>query len=505
MLMKKNLADIADEIEQIVEDRLLDSNGLLLSLLTPEQKPFPPGYFSKGKETITIPGYEKLDFSDFLNYENTGMVQGTFLSAMCLKYKCTGNENTLSKARRTFKGICRVYDMSQEIAQGFYCKPWGGRLTNETSSDQYIYTMTGLDDFFELALPEEKKRIRSMIVAMANFWLERRYCWNYYGQSLEWPKMRFISLMALAVKHGGGDKFLNEWKRLDRVQQSTSETPFRSTVPEKEFEQNAVKILSVHPDSCLSTFLSLESAMKQDNKPFYLDICRRSFEYGCLGLTDDGNTFAFLIRDKESGGLKELEQVSYNPGAFTPLSRIIGPYRRGGMQNLMFARFAASYEAYAPECGGLALAEGVLRKVGVKHLTWYEDPFLIMPPEIQWKVNVFSGDAAAHWLWCYWKLAEQNAITEIKGEKMFNPRKSRVLEVMRSRSPEEVKALNNQRRLIETVIAQLTERFNAEKIRARDLWHLTVRISRKLLAHSINCCINQKYGNPLLQFERIFC
>ena len=36
------------------------------------------------------------------------------------------------------------------------------------------------------------------------------------------------------------------------------------------------------------------------------------------------------------------------------------------------------------------------------------------------------------------------------------------------RSPEEVKALNNQRRLIETVIAQLTERFNAEKIRARD-------------------------------------
>ena len=73
------------------------------------------------------------------------------------------------------------------------------------------------------------------------------------------------------------------------------------------------------------------------------------------------------------------------------------------------------------------------------------------------------------------------------------------------RPPERVKTLNNQRRLIETVIAQLTERFNAEKIRARDLWHLTVRIGRKLLAHSINCCINQKNGNPLLQFEQIFC
>lgn len=72
------------------------------------------------------------------------------------------------------------------------------------------------------------------------------------------------------------------------------------------------------------------------------------------------------------------------------------------------------------------------------------------------------------------------------------------------RQPALVKALNNQRRLIETVIGQLTERFNIEKVRARDLWHLTVRIGRKLLAHSINCSINRKYGNPLLQFERIF-
>lgn len=72
------------------------------------------------------------------------------------------------------------------------------------------------------------------------------------------------------------------------------------------------------------------------------------------------------------------------------------------------------------------------------------------------------------------------------------------------RPPEKVKALNKQRRLIETVIGQLTEQYNIEKVRARDLWHLTVRIGRKILAHSINCCINQKYGNPLLQFERIF-
>ena len=41
------------------------------------------------------------------------------------------------------------------------------------------------------------------------------------------------------------------------------------------------------------------------------------------------------------------------------------------------------------------------------------------------------------------------------------------------------------RRLIETVIGQLTERFHIEKIRARDLWHHCARFWRKLLAHTV--------------------
>lgn len=68
----------------------------------------------------------------------------------------------------------------------------------------------------------------------------------------------------------------------------------------------------------------------------------------------------------------------------------------------------------------------------------------------------------------------------------------------------EVRSLNNRRRLIETVIGQLTERFQIEKVRARDLWHLTVRIGRKLLAHTVNCIINFNGGRPILQFEQIF-
>lgn len=63
--------------------------------------------------------------------------------------------------------------------------------------------------------------------------------------------------------------------------------------------------------------------------------------------------------------------------------------------------------------------------------------------------------------------------------------------------------ITSTRRLVETVIGQLTEQFNIEKIRARDVWHLTNRIGRKILAHTVGMMINKIAGNPPLQFERL--
>ena len=63
--------------------------------------------------------------------------------------------------------------------------------------------------------------------------------------------------------------------------------------------------------------------------------------------------------------------------------------------------------------------------------------------------------------------------------------------------------LTSTRRLVETVIGQLSQQFNIEKIRARDRWHLTNRIGRKVLAHTVGIMINKLLGYPPLQFERL--
>ena len=70
-----------------------------------------------------------------------------------------------------------------------------------------------------------------------------------------------------------------------------------------------------------------------------------------------------------------------------------------------------------------------------------------------------------------------------------------------NRDPAFVKQLMKVRRLVETVIGQLSEHFHIETVRARDLWHLTSRTARKVLAHTVSVFLNRQLGRAPLQFE----
>lgn len=70
-------------------------------------------------------------------------------------------------------------------------------------------------------------------------------------------------------------------------------------------------------------------------------------------------------------------------------------------------------------------------------------------------------------------------------------------------SPETSKYLSHVRYLIETVFSQLTERLRIKKVWARDRWHLMSRLFRKILSHTLAFMLNQKLGNPPLQFEKL--
>jgi Transposase DDE domain len=56
---------------------------------------------------------------------------------------------------------------------------------------------------------------------------------------------------------------------------------------------------------------------------------------------------------------------------------------------------------------------------------------------------------------------------------------------------------------IEMVAAQLVDRFHLKRIWARDRWHLTSRVLRKVLSHTIAVCLCLERGYPPLQFDRL--
>jgi hypothetical protein len=64
--------------------------------------------------------------------------------------------------------------------------------------------------------------------------------------------------------------------------------------------------------------------------------------------------------------------------------------------------------------------------------------------------------------------------------------------------------LSRIRYLIDTVFSQLTERYQIKKVWAQDTWHLISRLLRKIYSHTLMLILNQKSGNPPLQFARLF-
>ena len=56
---------------------------------------------------------------------------------------------------------------------------------------------------------------------------------------------------------------------------------------------------------------------------------------------------------------------------------------------------------------------------------------------------------------------------------------------------------------IETVAAQFVDRFHLKRLWARDVWHLTSRLLRKVLSHTLAVCLCLAHGLPPLQFAHL--
>lgn len=99
--------------------------------------------------------------------------------------------------------------------------------------------------------------------------------------------------------------------------------------------------------------------------------------------------------------------------------------------------------------------------------------------------------------YCSRKLKEQLAAD---GQRLVTPA---ARQAKHDATPAKKWAYSDVRYRIDTVFGQPTDRLQIKHVRARDLWHLTGRIYRKVLAHTLALILNMEQGNPPLQFERL--
>ena len=56
---------------------------------------------------------------------------------------------------------------------------------------------------------------------------------------------------------------------------------------------------------------------------------------------------------------------------------------------------------------------------------------------------------------------------------------------------------------IETVFSQLVDRYRIKRVWAKDMWHLSSRLLRKVLSHTVAFILNRSQGNPPLQISKL--
>jgi hypothetical protein len=73
----------------------------------------------------------------------------------------------------------------------------------------------------------------------------------------------------------------------------------------------------------------------------------------------------------------------------------------------------------------------------------------------------------------------------------------------RDPAPKRSALLSRFRYRIDTVFSQLAGRYCVKRVWARDLWHLTSRLVRKVLSHTVAFLLNHRMGNPPLQLAKL--
>ncbi len=391
-----------------IRDRLLrffhdPETGLIFSNLDRNTlKPPAPELFAEARNAYPVPGFS---MADIYRHENFGMCTGGYICSEVLRFRRSGEEGVLRWAVEAFEALYRIYRMGMRLGAGFFPKPYGGRFSPETSTDQVLYACVAMEALHPVAPPPVQRRIEEMMVALVDFWRRRDYRYHYFnafGDDWQWPLVRFPSLLLLAWQFSGREELLREYERLlpltTEPEHDLLNRKRAGRIPLLEWERrNHGYMLFAASDRTTMDTMQFDILLRRDPGNALAPAWRNNLEImwreGAPALAPDGKCYGIFSVDFTTGATRRI------PPGETESGRPVHGAASGW--STMIVRAGMQIAAHLPHLAGeiLPAVRNVLAKLDFEELSYFDEPERF-DAGARYKANLLSGDAAVNYLWC---------------------------------------------------------------------------------------------------------
>ena len=143
---------------------------------------------------------------DLLNYENSITTSGLYLASQAWRYSATQEPDALDQAAKAFNSLDLICKLGEgDWRPGWMGKPYSGRISDQTSPDQYLDACLGMYHYHPHAPEKVRGRIEEMFVMFADYWQSVDYKLGYFGNAWDVKSSKgaynLILLMINALAH----------------------------------------------------------------------------------------------------------------------------------------------------------------------------------------------------------------------------------------------------------------------------------------------------------------
>lgn len=351
---------------------------------------------------------------EFLPYEDAGMATGEFLASQSYRYLATRAYEARELADRAFAGICRIYGLGHQRREGYFPKPYGGRISDQISRDQYLYAMRGLAAYYEIADAEEQPRIEKMLGTMGRYWMDVDYRTSYFGLPSsshldDFMGSLYLGIIALARDFSGDPKLAQEYLRLRdelRLGERMSETLRGLFRQGHTYDGGTVFRQHDNPVMMKTMASDVLWQLDSEHRGLWRKALRRFWEDEMLIMLDreTGRNYFFMGYDPTTDR-PFLSEPGVFPGLVNPLN--LSALTWGGLRQTTGSAKTAFCTVVVADRLGIAegdqVARNILEKLDLTNFELMRVPDeRHIPPGFAWQTQALCVEHLACWLSAYW-------------------------------------------------------------------------------------------------------